>query len=226
MSIAENLLQIRSELPESVTLVAISKTRPVSDILEAYAAGQTDFGENKVQELVDKEEQIRETLRWHQVGTLQRNKVKYIAPFVHLIHSVESRKLLLEIEKQGAKNSRTIDVLLQMHIAEEESKFGLDEKELKELMDDPEIRELRHIRIRGLMGMATFTEDTVQVAREFRGLRKLYDQVSTSYSGMDNCLIDTLSMGMSGDYRIAVEEGSTLVRVGTAIFGARNYGSN
>lgn len=223
MSVAENLQKIKSELPEHITLCAISKTKPVVLIEEAVAAGQLDFGENKVQEMTEKQAQLPSTLRWHQVGTLQRNKVKYLAPYVHLIHSVESWKLLKEIHKEALKVSRCIPVLLQMYIAREESKFGLDEGELMEILDHEELSGLTGIKIQGLMGMATFTSDENQIAREFAGLRRIFERVKQEYAGHAALDFRTLSMGMSSDYRIAVQEGSTLVRVGSAIFGERNY---
>lgn len=223
MSVAENLEKILQEIPSHVQLCAISKTKPVSAIQEAYAAGQLHFGENKVQEMTDKEAELPKDICWHQVGTLQRNKVKYLAPYVHLIHSVDSLKLLKEINKEGEKANREIAVLLQMHIAEEDTKFGLDEKELFELLNDEALQNMTHIKIHGLMGMATFTENEQQVAREFRGLKSLYDRVKSELSNHDRLDIKTLSMGMSGDYRIAIEEGSNLIRVGSAIFGERNY---
>jgi len=223
MSVAENLEKILQEIPSHVQLCAISKTKPISAIEEALAAGQIHFGENKVQEMCDKEAQLPKEIRWHQVGTLQRNKVKYIAPFVHLIHSIDSLKLLKEIHKEGEKAGREIGVLLQMHIAEEDTKFGLDEIELFQLLESEELKTLAFVKIHGLMGMATFTENTTQIAREFRGLRTLYDKVQSEFSKNDRLDINTLSMGMSGDYRIAIEEGSNLIRVGSAIFGERKY---
>lgn len=223
MSVAENLQKLKSQLPAHVTLCAISKTKPVSAIQEAMAAGQLDFGENKVQEMCEKQAQLPSSLFWHQVGTLQRNKVKYLAPFVHLIHSVDSWKLLQEIHKEAQKVERCIPVLLQMYIAAEETKFGLDESELRQILDHPELAGLTGIKIQGLMGMATFTEDEKQTAREFAGLRKLFEQVQSNYSEHPAMDLKTLSMGMSSDYLIAVKEGSTLVRVGSALFGERSY---
>ncbi|TNE81573.1 MAG: YggS family pyridoxal phosphate-dependent enzyme [Bacteroidetes bacterium] len=223
MSISENLKAIQSDLPSSVTLVAISKTKPVSAIQEALEAGQIHFGENKVQEMTDKHAQLPESILWHQVGHLQSNKVKYLAPYVHLIHSIDSLKLLQEVNKQASKHDRNIQVLLQMHIAEEETKFGLDSDELKALLEHPDFASLTNITVSGLMGMATFTENEQQIAKEFRGLRKLYDEISAAYSSHHHCNWTSLSMGMSGDYKIAVKEGSTMVRVGSAIFGNRVY---
>ncbi len=218
MSITKNLYKIRTAIPDQVTLVAVSKTKPNEDLLEAYNAGQRVFGENKVQEMTQKWETLPKDIAWHMIGHLQRNKVKYIAEFVSLVHGVDSFRLLKEINKQGAKCNRTIDCLLQMHIAEEDSKFGLDEKELYEIVDSEEFKSMENIKIKGLMGMATFTDDTDQIRKEFKFLKKTFDNLKQQLTH-----IDTLSMGMSGDYKIAIEEGSTMVRVGSSIFGARNY---
>ncbi len=223
MSISENLKAIQSKLPGHVTLVAISKTKPVSAIEEAHQAGQLHFGENKVQEMTEKQAVLPSELHWHQVGHLQSNKVKYLAPYVHLIHSIDSLKLLQEVHKQGQKHDRTLHVLLQMHIAEEDTKFGLNRDELYELLDSPAFAPLENIQVKGLMGMATFTENESQIAKEFSGLRKVYEEVSAAYATHHHCDWTTLSMGMSGDYQIAVKEGSTMVRVGSAIFGERHY---
>jgi PLP dependent protein len=200
---------------KAATLVAVSKTKPVEDIQELYALGQRDFGENYVQELVDKNESLPKDIRWHFIGHLQRNKVKQIAHFVHLIHGVDSLRLLNEINKQGEKNSRKIDVLLQVHIAKEETKFGLDKDELAEIMKTVDSDSYRHINVRGLMGMASFTDDMDIVQSEFVFLKSLFDKYP---SGQFNIL----SMGMSGDYKLAIEEGSTLVRIGSLLFGERN----
>lgn len=212
---------ILAELKErNVTLVAVSKTKPASDIQELYALGQRDFGENYVQELVDKTGVLPADIRWHFIGHLQSNKVKYIAPFVHLIHGVDSGKLLQEINKQAQKHDRVIDCLLQVYIAKEETKFGLDERELENLIQSVITSpSMANIRIRGFMGMASFSDNPEQVRAEFSQLKKLYDQ----YKGMKSpaLQIDTLSMGMSGDYRIAIAEGSTLVRIGSLLFGER-----
>lgn len=216
--VAQHLAEIRKSLPDHVTLLAVSKRQPLEKLHEAYAAGQRDFGENKVQELMEKVDQLPADIRWHLIGHLQTNKVKYIAPFVHLIHSVDSLKLLQEIEKRAAQNNRTIPVLLQMHIAEEESKFGLNAEELTELAEAALSGHFPHIELRGLMGMATFTEDEAQVRKEFGVLKGHFDHWKTHFPSFN-----TLSMGMSGDLEIAIEQGSTLVRVGTAIFGERNY---
>jgi len=218
MSVKDNLTKITSELPEGVTLVAVSKTKPNEDILEAYEAGQRIFGENKVQEMVQKWEDLPKDIEWHMIGHVQRNKVKYMAEFVSLIHGVDSPRLLKEINKQAKKHDRVIPCLLQIHIAEEDTKFGLDEKELNELVDSDEFKTMEHIKIVGLMGMATFTEDMDQVRREFAQLKSLYDHLKAKLTD-----INILSMGMSGDYTVAIEEGSTMVRIGSSIFGARNY---
>ena len=202
-----------------VTLVAVSKTKPLSDILELYQLGHRDFGENYVQELVEKQPQLPADIRWHFIGHLQSNKVKYIAPFVHLIHGVDSFKLLKEINKQAAKNNRVIDVLLQVHIAREETKFGLDAAELADLLHHPELPTLQHICIRGLMGMASFSDDQALVRSEFKFLKALFDDHKSRATA--NCQLSMLSMGMSSDYEMAVEEGSNMVRIGSSIFGIR-----
>jgi PLP dependent protein len=219
-SIAERLLELRAEIPADVQLIAVSKTKPVSAILEAYAAGQRAFGENKVQEMTDKYEQLPKDVQWHLIGHLQTNKVKYIAPFVHMIHAVDSLKLLQEIDKQAKKNDRVISCLLQFHIAAEETKFGLDFSEAEELLQSREFVELQNVRIAGLMGMATFTDDEEQVRDEFRNLNN-YFQIIKSHYFRFNPEFRHLSMGMSGDYRIAIEEGSTMVRIGSTLFGSR-----
>lgn len=221
----EAYLQIKAELDaKHVTLVAVSKTKPVDDIMALYELGQRDFGENYVQELVDKEAQLPKDIRWHFIGHLQSNKVKYIAPFVHLIHGVDSEKLLKEINKQAAKLNRVIDVLLQIHIAKEETKFGLDAEELNILINTngSELHELKNVRICGLMGMASFSEDMNLVRNEFQYLKSLFDKANAQSSMLD-VQLTTLSMGMSSDYKIAIEEGSTMVRIGSLLFGARNY---
>ena len=222
MSIQNNLRSIQASIPKNVTLVAVSKTKPVSDLMEAYETGQRIFGENKIQEMTDKWEVMPKDIQWHMIGHVQTNKVKYIAPYVSLIHGVDSLKLLQEINKQAAKNNRVIDCLLQVYIAEEESKFGLDEEELSEVLKQVQYdkNELNHIRIVGLMGMATFTDNQTQVEKEFSRLKTIFDQ----YSNLNtkNCQLNTLSMGMSGDYQLAIECGSTMVRIGSSIFGNRN----
>ncbi|CAG5087298.1 YggS family pyridoxal phosphate-dependent enzyme [Parvicella tangerina] len=214
--IQENLKKIKSSLPQGVTLVAVSKTKPNGDILEAYETGHRIFGENKVQELTSKYEELPKDIEWHMIGHLQRNKVKYIAPFVKLIHGVDSLRLLKEINKQAKKAERVQDVLLQMHIAEESTKFGLDENELKEILE--QLDEFPHVRVIGLMGMATFTDDKAKIAREFSLLASIFEKYKRDYQ------LTTLSMGMSGDYPIAIENGSNMIRVGSSIFGERNYG--
>ncbi|HET8735390.1 MAG TPA: YggS family pyridoxal phosphate-dependent enzyme [Pricia sp.] len=216
MSIKKNLENIRSTLPKHVTLVAVSKTKPERDIKEAYDAGQRILGENKVQEMVDKQQHLPEDIEWHMIGHVQRNKVKYMVDFVSLVHGVDSFRLLKEIDKRAKKNDKIIDCLLQIHIAEEDSKFGLDKAELYDIVDSEAFRKFRNVRVRGLMGMATFTDDESQVRREFRMLKSLFEELKTKLPE-----INTLSMGMSGDYQIAIEEGSTMVRVGSSIFGAR-----
>ncbi|MDX2047497.1 MAG: YggS family pyridoxal phosphate-dependent enzyme [Chitinophagaceae bacterium] len=206
-----------------ITLVAVSKTKPVEDILELYNMGHPDFGENYVQELAGKQPQLPEDIRWHYIGHLQSNKVKYIAAFVHLIHGVDSLKLLKEINKQGAKYNRKISCLLQMHIAKEETKFGLDEQELHQMLAElHESDEMEFVAVCGLMGMASFTENSTQVREEFRNLKKIFDDVKEKFFYHDD-KFSVLSMGMSGDYAVAVEEGSTMVRIGSLIFGERNY---
>jgi pyridoxal phosphate enzyme (YggS family) len=218
--IAENLNTIKASIPKEVTLVAVSKTKPNAAIEEAYATGHRIFGENRVQELVEKHELLPKDIEWHLIGHLQTNKVKYIAPFVSMIHAVDSFKLLKEIDKQAKKNNRIIECLLQFHIAEEDSKFGLSFEEVHELLETPELVELQNISIVGIMGMATFTDDKEQVREEFRNLEN-YFQIIKSHFFKFNPNFKHISMGMSGDYKIAIEEGSTMVRVGSSIFGTR-----
>ncbi len=223
MSIAENIAHFNKELaPFKARLIAVSKTKPNSDLLQAYECGQRDLGENKVQELTAKYEALPKDIRWHMIGHLQRNKVKYIAPFVHLIHGVDSLRLLREINKQAQKHDRVIDCLLQVFIASEETKFGLDKDELFDLLKSPDLAEMENIRIVGFMGMATNTENQEQVRSEFRYLKNLFDEVAEAFRS-EKVQMKELSMGMTGDYKIALEEGSTMVRVGSAIFGERNY---
>lgn len=213
---------IKQELDaKQVTLVAVSKIKPVEDILKLYELGQRDFGENYVQELVDKQAQLPKDIRWHFIGHLQSNKVKYISPFVHLIHGVDSFKLLKEINKEAAKNNRVIDVLLQVHIAQEETKFGLDEEELKTIYNKNSdgLHELKNVRICGFMGMASFSDDLEKVRGELRSLKSLFDWYADV--PIANSQFSILSMGMSGDYKIAIEEGSNMVRIGSLLFGAR-----
>jgi pyridoxal phosphate enzyme (YggS family) len=212
MSIKDNLLKIKSTLPEHVTLVAVSKTKPVADLMEAYNAGQRIFGENKIQEMTEKWEQMPKDIQWHMIGHIQTNKVKFMAPYVSLIHGVDSLKLLEEINKQALKNNRIIDCLLQIHIAEEETKFGLNNDELADLLVSESFKNLKNINIVGLMGMATFTENQIQIKKEFEHLKSIFDQLKN---------LKTLSMGMSGDYQLAIECGSTMVRIGSSIFGGR-----
>tara|TARA_R110002050_G_scaffold100308_1_gene207629 strand:+ start:1693 stop:2373 length:681 start_codon:yes stop_codon:yes gene_type:complete len=216
MTIQQNLEKLKSNLPENVTLIAVSKTKPVSDLMEAYNAGQRDFGENKIQEMESKWQEMPKDIRWHMIGHVQRNKVKYMAPFVHLIHAVDSFKLLKEINKEAKKNDRTIACLLQIKIAEEDSKFGMDKADATSLLSSEEIKNLENVKISGLMGMATFTEDKEQVSEEFQKLKNIFDEFKT-----DHTELKILSMGMSGDYNIAIENGSNMVRVGSAIFGER-----
>ena len=220
MSIQQNLFQIKSQLPSNVTLVAVSKTKPVEDLMEAYNAGQRIFGENKIQEMVEKWEAMPKDIQWHMIGHVQTNKVKFMAPFVSLIHGVDSLKLLQEIDKQAKKNNRTIDCLLQIYIAEEETKFGLDEEEVGTLLSSSTFQELKNIRVVGLMGMATFTDNQNQIKKEFTHLKTIFDNrkiINTS-----NCQLNTISMGMSGDYKLAIDCGSTMVRIGSSIFGGRS----
>ncbi|MCZ8195989.1 MAG: YggS family pyridoxal phosphate-dependent enzyme [Flavobacterium sp.] len=222
MSIKENLLQIKSQLPNHVTLVAVSKTKPVADLMEAYNAGQRIFGENYVQELVEKHQELPKDIQWHFIGHLQSRKAKLIAPFVNLIHGVDSLKLLHEINKEAQKNNRVIDCLLQIFIAEEESKFGLDEDELNGILrfitQNSEI--YKNIRVIGLMGMATFTDNQNQIKKELVHLKSIFDKLKM-LPKTQNLQPTTLSMGMSGDYKLAIECGSTMVRIGSSIFGVR-----
>ncbi|MFN4950745.1 MAG: YggS family pyridoxal phosphate-dependent enzyme [Flavobacteriales bacterium] len=218
--IKAHLEEIRSSLTASTVLIAVSKTHPTERIMEAYEAGQRDFGENKVQELVEKYEVLPKDIRWHMIGHLQSNKVKYIAPFVHLIHGVDSFNLLKEINKQGQKNGRRISCLLQFHIAQEDTKFGLSLEEAEAFLAGPEFSLLNHVRICGVMGMATFTENTTQIRQEFQNLHWIYQELLSNYFS-SNSEFKEISMGMSDDYTIAIEEGSTLIRVGSKIFGKR-----
>jgi pyridoxal phosphate enzyme (YggS family) len=221
--IKKNLERIKSELPDNVKLVAVSKTKPESDIQEAYETGQRIFGENKAQEMQGKAESLPDDIEWHMIGHLQRNKVKYIAPFVSLLHSVDSWRLLKEVNKRAKNEERVIDCLLQIHIAKEESKFGLDEDEVSEILYSEEFEKLENIRIVGLMGMATLTENEDQIRREFKSLQDLFDKIKNDKFSMEDSFKE-LSMGMSSDFKIAIEEGSTMIRIGSDIFGARNYG--
>lgn len=221
MSIAKNLTEIKSQLPAHVTLVAVSKTKPVSDLMEAYNAGQRIFGENKIQEMTEKWEQMPKDIEWHMIGHVQTNKVKFMAEYVSLIHGVDSMKLLQEINKQAKKHNRVIDCLLQIHIAEEETKFGLDEEELNHILTSDDYNSLENIRILGLMGMATFTENQNQIEKEFNHLKSIFDKLS-KIPFTHNLKPNILSMGMSGDYQLAISCGSTMVRIGSSIFGTRN----
>jgi PLP dependent protein len=223
MSVAENLVSIKEKLPGHVTLVAVSKTKPIDLIDEAYQAGQRDFGENYVQELVDKQLQLPKDIRWHFIGHLQSNKVKYIAPFVHLIHGVDSVKLLKEINKQGEKFNKIINCLIQIYIPKEETKFGLDALELENLFMSADFKELKHIKVCGLMGMATNTENEDVIKQEFLSLSKLAKYINATFGKQVNLQMDIVSMGMSGDYKLAIECGSNMIRVGSSIFGQRNY---
>lgn len=222
MGVAENLQVIKEKVPSNVTLVAVSKTKADEAILEAYQAGHRDFGENKVQDLAAKQERLPADIRWHMIGHLQSNKVKYLAPFVHLLHGVDSLKLLGVINREAEKAGRVIDCLLQIRIALDETKFGLTEEELMLLVRSDTFREMKHIRIRGLMGMATYTENSKQIREEFNHLKRIFDRLKLAqFKNQDS--FDQLSCGMSGDYQLAIEEGSNLVRIGSLIFGPRNY---
>ncbi len=217
MSISENIKDFIKKIPDHVTLVAVSKTKPVSDLLEAYENGQRVFGENKVQEMESKWQEMPKDIQWHMIGHVQRNKVKYMAPFVSLIHAVDSPRLLKEINKEAKKSNRIIKCLLQLKIAEEDSKFGMSELDAKELLASKAYQNFENISVVGLMGMATFTEDETQVRNEFKKLKRMYDDFSKTQEDFT-----ILSMGMSGDYQIALEEGSTMLRLGSSIFGERN----
>ncbi len=217
-SIKSNLDRIKTSIPDNVTLVAVSKTKPVADIQEAYDGGHRIFGENKIQEMVSKYDALPKDIQWHMIGHLQRNKVKYMAHFVDLIHGVDSLKTLKEINKQALKHNRTVQCLLQAKIAKEDSKFGLSFDEISEILSSDVLSELSNIKVVGCMGMATFTSDTEQLQEEFSSLKQFFDTIKERHSG-----ITILSMGMSGDYSLAIENGSTMIRVGSSIFGARNY---
>ncbi len=222
MSIADNLTRILQELsPYKSTLIAVSKTHPAEAVKDAYEFGQVDFGENKVQELQDKKVLLPEALHWHLIGHLQTNKVKYISPYVHLIHSIDSLKLLEEVNKQGAKNNRIIPCLLQVHIAQEETKFGADEHDIRTWFSTNALDQFEHIKIKGFMGMASLTDDQQKIKQEFSQLKKMFDECAKHYIKPNTDWTD-LSMGMSSDYKIALDEGSTMVRIGSAIFGNRD----
>jgi pyridoxal phosphate enzyme (YggS family) len=223
MSVRESIIDFNNQLKDgNCKLIAVSKTKPVELIQEAYDAGQIDFGENKIQELREKPDQLPNDIHWHMIGHVQTNKVKYIAPFIYLIHAVDSLKLLKEINKQADKNNRTINCLLQVHIAQESHKFGFEESGLLELMGNPELKDLANVKIIGLMGMATYTDDQDQIRSEFQFLKNIFDNIKSQFS-LTNVEMEEISMGMSDDYPIAIEEGSTMIRVGSKIFGSRNY---
>ncbi|MFZ4670587.1 MAG: YggS family pyridoxal phosphate-dependent enzyme [Flavobacterium sp.] len=219
MSIKENLLHIQSSIPENVLLVAVSKTKPVADLMEAYNAGQRIFGENKIQEMTEKWQQMPKDIEWHMIGHVQSNKVKYMIPYVKLIHGVDSLKLLKEINRQAVRWRKQVNCLLQIHIAEEETKFGLNEIELADLLGSEEFKNMSNIKVIGLMGMATFTDNQEQIKREFQHLKSIFDLHKKLKT--ENCQLNTLSMGMSGDYQLAIECGSNMVRIGSSIFGGR-----
>lgn len=221
MSITDNLQNIKSRLPEHVTLVAVSKTKPVSDIMEAYQAGQKVFGENKIQDMAEKYDVMPKDIEWHMIGHVQRNKVKYMASFVSLVHGVDSFKLLQEINKQALKHNRVIRCLIQIKIASEDSKFGIIPEEAKDILESQAFSELKNIKVVGLMGMATFTDNQEQIETEFKLLKSTFENLKGIKT--ENCELKTISMGMSGDYKLAIDCGSTMVRVGSSIFGARNY---
>lgn len=223
MLLKENLIQINQEIENtSCRLVAVSKTKPISLLQEAYDAGVRVFGENKAQEMAEKHEALPKDIEWHMIGHLQTNKVKYIAPFVGMIHSVDSLKVLKEINKRAKQNDRVINCLFQMHIAEEDTKFGLDKAELEELLASEAFAQMENVCMKGVMGMATFTEDEAKIRREFQSLKKVFDEIQAKHTA-HTLDFQEISMGMSGDYPIAIEEGSTLIRVGSKVFGARNY---
>ena len=219
--IKENLEKIRATVPEGVTLVAVSKTKPVSDVQEAYDAGQRIFGENHALEMRDKHEALPADIQWHFIGHLQTNKIKYIIPFVTLIHSIDTANLLEAVNKEAQKHHRVVDCLLQFHIAQEETKFGLDLEEARELLESDAFRQMEHVRLCGVMGMATFTDDMEEVRKEFRHLKSIFNTLKNDYfAGQEQ--FKEISMGMSDDYPIAIEEGATMVRVGSKIFGKRS----
>ena len=222
MSILRNIQQIRNHIPANVKLVCVSKFHPESAVLEAYDAGERIFGESRVQELLDKQPNLPADIHWHFIGHLQTNKIKYIVPFVDLIHGVDSLKVLKEIDKQAEKAGRVVSCLLQVHIAQEETKFGFSAGELAEMLESDEFREMKNVVISGLMGMATLTDNSSQIRQEFRKLKVLRDEIKQLYFTLNNSFTE-LSMGMSDDYLIAIEEGSTMIRIGTSIFGVREY---
>ncbi|MCF7560206.1 YggS family pyridoxal phosphate-dependent enzyme [Sabulilitoribacter multivorans] len=221
MSISENLNRIKSTIPKHVTLVAVSKTKPINDLMEVYNSGHRVFGENKVQEMVDKYDLMPKDVEWHMIGHVQSNKVKYMAPFVSLIHGVDNFKLLKEINKQAKKNNRTINCLLQIKIAEEDSKFGMSADDASKIFASDSLKEFKNIKITGVMGMATFTDNKNQIKEEFNRLKFIFDNLKELET--ENCKLETISMGMSGDYQLAIACGSNMIRVGSSIFGSRNY---
>ena len=222
LTIIENLQEIKNSIPTSVTLVAVSKTKPIEDLQTAYDAGQRIFGENKVQELREKEPALPNDIKWHMIGHMQSNKVKFIAPYISLIHGVESFKLLREINKQALKNKRIINVLLQFHIATEASKFGFQINEVSEILNSQEFKDLKNIEISGVMGMASFTDNKSQVRKEFANLKSIFNEIKLNFFPNEKSF-NTISMGMSGDFKLAIDEGSTMIRVGSSIFGSTNY---
>ena len=222
LTIIENLQEIKNSIPTSVTLVAVSKTKPIEDLQTAYDAGQRIFGENKVQELREKEPALPNDIKWHMIGHMQSNKVKFIAPYISLIHGVESFKLLREINKQALKNKRIINVLLQFHIATEATKFGFQINEVNEILNSKEFKDLKNIEISGVMGMASFIDNKSQVRKEFANLKSIFNEIKLNFFPNEKSF-NTISMGMSGDFKLAIDEGSTMIRVGSSIFGSRNY---
>ena len=218
MSIKNNLLEIKKQLPDNVTLVAVSKTKPVKDLMQAYDCGQRIFGENKIQEMAEKQLKMPKDIQWHMIGNIQRNKVKYMAAFVDLIHGVDSLKLLNEINRQAEKHNRIIDCLLQIKIAQEDTKYGMQYQDALALLDSENLKGLKNIAIVGLMGMASFTKDRIQIKNEFETLKNNFNSLKEKNSNLK-----IISMGMSGDYALAIDTGSTMIRVGSSIFGARNY---
>ena len=223
MSIKNNLISLKENLPKKITLVAVSKTKPISDIQEAYDAGQRVFGENKIQEMLGKYEELPKDIKWHMIGHLQSNKIKYMAEFVGLIHGVDKFKTLKEISKQAKKHNRIINCLLQVKIAKEDSKFGLDFFNIKTILNSEELKELENVNIVGLMGMASFTLNKNEVEQEFSSLNNFFNELQSNSSNLQNVNLKILSMGMSGDYDLAIKNGSNMIRVGSAIFGNRNY---
>jgi pyridoxal phosphate enzyme (YggS family) len=223
MFVKERIKTLMSTVPKGVTLVAVSKTKPISDIKEAYEAGQRDFGENKIQEMVQKAAKLPQDIRWHMIGHVQTNKIKYMASFVHLIHGIDSLSALFDVNKQAKKNDRIIDCLLQAKISKEETKYGLSFEEIEKLLSGTEIQNLPHLRIKGLMGMASFADDEKVLNEEFASLKRFYDHLNKKKIAAKNVQVEILSMGMSGDYNLAIKNGSNMVRIGSSIFGERNY---